>query len=197
MALPIRRAFGAGVVAYVAGFAATYFVLRMAFDTPVQHLQNQTRELFEPMLSEPNIYSSAIDSMTTIDLTAWAYHSAHFDGTGTLHENNAVVYNVLTMFDGPVVILLYAIPVLAIVMAGYYVAKKETAFADGSIDAAAGAYIALGYVPAAILNVIIFLPETAIAQVVADQYPLTVTVVISLIYAGILGAIGGMLAGRR
>ena len=171
--LPLAAGAGAGVAAYLLGYLLTYLV---------------TSGSMEERLSGFNFLADLFGSETVAvwQGVGWVFYNAHFvstRSTGGFGGSRSV--NFITQSDGSGMLLLYLVPVVLLAAAGLFVARWGGAEVTG--DAAmAGATVAVGYLPLALLGQFLFTYDGTVAPDLV-----TAVLLAGLVYPLLLGAVGG------
>lgn len=174
---PFVRGTVAGLSAYFAGYLVTYLAVSPQLDSllPIR--------AFEFFTGENPVWK----------LVGWVFYNAHFVDTNLpgLVETNAV--NFLSLSEDPAANLLYAIPIVLLVVAGAIpiIGRKRTSVGQ---DISGGASVTLGYLTPAVLGAQLF--SISLGNVTARPDILTATLLAGLLYPLLFGSIGGVLAGR-
>ena len=166
----------AGAVAYVVGYLVTY--------------------LWQSGSAEENLqaYNAIVDFLGGDPIPAWQavgwlYYNAHnvaFTtpalGSGRTAQN--------LVADGNAPMLLYLVPVVVLLLAGFVVARNASAV-DAASGARAGVTVAAGYVVLAVVGLAAFRYSVGDSTVHVD-YALGVLLA-GIVYPAVFGALGGVL----
>ncbi|WP_458208411.1 transporter [Haladaptatus sp. NG-SE-30] len=192
--LPLRRAAPAGIVAYVVGYLVTLGATAgrvgtvMALEVPGEYLDAT------PL---GQIFGSTPPQWV---VSGWLFYNAHFvptslptadamNGLGRLTNQN-----LLTEVGGSLLVL-YLLPPLLLVGAGYLVVKTGTVSgANGPRNA--GASVAVGYVPLFVVVAFIVTADAVNGPITASPAGIP-AIFLGLVYPLVFGAVGGILAEHR
>lgn len=173
----VKQGAVAGLAAFVVGLTSTF--------------------LLATIDSEIELGQSDVGSLTE---TAWIFYGGHFVDMavsfGGESETMDIFDDMATQFPE----LAYnLVPIVVLIGAGYLVATKLGALADGETGAKAGATVVAGYLPIALVGALFFEESESAGGFSASVGP---DVAQSLLLAGIIfplafGAIGGFVAYRR
>ncbi len=162
----------AGVVAYLLGYLVTYV-----------SMSSSVEERLQGFNFVANVFGG--EPISVWQAVGWLFYNAHFVRTrldGGLGPDSE---NFIAASDGGAIVLLYLVPVVLLLAAGFLLARSVDvgAPADG---AAAGAAVAVGYFPLALLGRFLFSYEGSIAPDLV-----TAMLLAGLVYPLVFGAIGG------
>lgn len=186
--IPLRRAIPAGVLAYFAQYVVAFALLGPRTGTALRAV---TVELEG---SDPAALPSLVEpTIPTWKAVGWIIHSAHNAKLLVpLPEYRVTAAVNLVAQAGGGYQLLYLLPPIILLVAGYLVARTSRTYgAQG--EQFTGASVALGYLPCCIAGGLIF--SVAIPPVAPDLLQ-------SILYAGlgypvVFGWLGGLAARRR
>ncbi len=170
---------GLGAAAYVLGYLLTYLTQRGSVDERLETF-NFLAELFggDPIPSWQGV--------------GWLFYNAHFVDTEVPAFGGTRVENFIAAGDG--LSLLYLVPPLALLAAGAVAASVARAERP-DVGATAGALVAVGYLPLAVVGAVAF--GYAVGEGTIRPDPVTAVLLAGVVYPVVLGAIGGALAGWR
>lgn len=166
----------AGAVAYVVGYLVTYLWQSGSAEESLQ------------------AYNAIVDFLGGDPIPAWqavgwVYYNAHnvaFTtpalGSGRTAQN--------LVADGNAPMLLYLVPVVLLVLAGFVVARNADAF-DAESGARAGVTVTAGYALLAVVGLLVFRYSVGDSTVHVD-YALGVLLA-GLVYPAVFGSLGGVL----
>lgn len=174
---PFGRGIVAGLVAFVAGYLVTYLWQEPGVRESLQGV-NVVIQFFGG------------DAIPAWKAVGWLYFNAHFVRTELPGLGGPQTRNFIAAGDAPA--LLYAVPVVVLLAAGFAVAWFQHA---GGVQEAAmdGATVALGYVVAAIAAAFVFAVTRGDASIAPDA--VTAVLLAGIVYPLVLGTVGGGLAG--
>lgn len=139
----------------------------------------------------------AVEESVDLEMVGLLFYNAHnvdadvpqYSVLQALEESHNFV-----VADGGSTLLLYVVPVIALVFAGALVASYTVADLEASSDAAlAGAAIVVGYFPLVVLGLFVFTVDPGEGAMRPD--PLFAIAIAGLVYPLIFGSLGGVLAG--
>jgi len=171
--LPLAAGAGAGVVAYLLGYLVTYVTQSGSVEERLQGY-NFIVELLGG------------EGITVWQAVGWLFYNAHLVSTrfeggfgGPRSEN-------FIGGDGGATVLLYLVPVVLLLVAGALLARYDGVEepADGAI---AGAAVAAGYFPLALVGRFLFSYDGSVAPDIV-----TAILLAGLVYPLVLGAVGGV-----
>ncbi|WP_053948253.1 hypothetical protein [Halolamina sediminis] len=172
--LPFGAGAGTGVAAYLLGYLISYVWLSGSIEERLE-AYNFIADLFG---GEP---------IAVWEGVGWMFYNAHFvstriDGFGGTQSQNFIAGS-----DGGSIALLYAVPIVLLLAAGLLTARLADAEApaDGAI---AGAAVAIGYFPLALLGRFLFSYQGSAAPDLV-----TAILLAGLVYPLVFGAVGGVL----
>ncbi|WP_255170618.1 hypothetical protein [Natrononativus amylolyticus] len=167
-----------GAAAYALGYLLTYLTQRGSVDERLEAF-NFVAALFG---GEP------IPSWQAV---GWLFYNAHFVDTELPALAGTRTQNFVASADGGSLALLYLLPPLALLGAGFAVATASSArtLEDGGLR---GALVVLGYLPLAVLGVVAF--GYAIGEGTVAPDAITAVGVAGVVYPVAFGGIGGAIA---
>lgn len=169
--LPLGAGAAAGIAAYLLGYLITYVWQSGSVEERLQGF-NFIATLFG---GEPIPPWQAV---------GWLFYNAHFVDT-QIRAMGTDSENFIAASDGGALALLYFVPVVLLLAAGFVLAR--TADADDAEDgAAAGASVVVGYFPLALAGAFLFSYDDTIAPALV-----TALLLAGLVYPLVLGAVGG------
>lgn len=180
--LPLREGAIYGAAAYVVGYILTYVLVSLDGEADLGQL-------------------GGTDIVSPYQVVGWVFYAAHFVDTEFTGLGMSESANLLSegTYQFPT-LLYYAIPIVALVGAGYLLADNLGLDDAESGDAArAGAMVAAGYLPLAAVGAFVFTVEesqSAMGQTVTISMgpPTTTAIVLAgIVFPVVLGAIGGLL----
>lgn len=166
----------AGAVAYVVGYLVTYLWQSGSVEESLQ------------------AYNAIVDFLGGDPIpgwqaVGWLYYNAHNVAFSTPALGSGRVSQNLVA-DGNAPMLLYLVPVVVLLAAGFVVARAGNA-SDASGGARAGATVTLGYVVLAVVGLFVF-RYTAGGATVHVEYALGVLLA-GVVYPAVVGGFGGVL----
>jgi hypothetical protein len=166
----------AGLAAWIAGYVGTYLVV----GSDVR--ESGLNWILEVLGGEPATY----------ELVGWVFYNAH--QVDTVFRGLPVRGTVTASYVGGengFTTLLYAIPIVALLVAGGAVAARRGArtTADGAV---AGVTVLAGYLVASIAGVVLFEVGVGDASAAPDAIP--AVVLAGVVYPSVIGATGGVVA---
>lgn len=190
--LPFRRSIPLGIGAYLLGYVLTFLITIgrtasvMAIEIPGRYAN--TAPLGQILDTTP------ADSV----VAGWFYYNAHLVPTSlpSPDASNGLSifanYNLINELNG-ILLVLYLIPSLLLIGVGYLTVRTGTTHGvNGARNA--GASVGFGYFPLFLIGAFLFTARATEASASPDGLQ---TVFIGLLYIGIFGAIGGVLAEKR
>lgn len=191
--LPLRRSFTVGAITYVVGYAIT-FVSTLSTSRDISQMTVSGRQADPAPLGE--ILTGVLPHWV---VSGWIYYNAHLVPTSlpTADAINGLAYltnqNILSTL-GTVYFVLYLVPPLLLIGAGYIVARTgSTPGVNGERNA--GASIAVGYFVLFLVGAFVFTSNAPDAPVSASPNGIR-TVFLGLVYTLLFGALGGILADK-
>lgn len=174
--LPVGTGAAAGVGAYLLGYLVTY----VWQSDNVREMMRGINVFLEFFGGEPIPAWKAV---------GWLFYNAHFVAvTHPTFGPGRASRNFIASGDAPV--LLYAVPLVLVATIAAVVAY--TADADGPVAGGlAGTTVAVGYLPLAIVGVVLFRATRGDATIAVD--PVTGVLLAGLVYPLVVGGIGGVL----
>ncbi len=168
-----------GVVAYVLGYLVVYVTQRSWVDEQLRTI-NVVADLFggDPIPSWQGI--------------GWLFYNAHFVDTEIPALGGTQVRNFIATADDGSLTLLYLVPPLLLVAAGFATASLA-GVRDPGESAPLGGLVAVGYLPLTILGAFAFRYAVGDGSVTPDL--LTAVVIAGVVYPVAFGAAGGAIAG--
>ncbi|GAB7012859.1 transporter [Halolamina salina] len=172
--LPVGAGAAAGIGAYLLGYLLTYVWQSGSIEERLS-AYNFIAELFG---GEPIAVWQGI---------GWLFYNAHFvatriDGFGGTQSQNFIAGS-----DGGAITLLYAVPIVLLLAAGLLTARLADADEPGD-GAIAGAAVAVGYFPLALIGRFLFSYQGSAAPDL-----ITAVLLAGLVYPLLFGAVGGVL----
>lgn len=167
----------AGVVAFVAGYLVTYL-----------WQASQVREALAGMNAILQFFGG--EQIPAWKAVGWLFFNAHFVRTQIPGLGGPQTRNFIAQGDFPA--LLYAIPVILLLAAGFFVAWTLH-LDDVQASAMSGAMVAVGYGLTAILALFAVGATRGDASISPD--PVTGILLAGIVYPLVLAGIGGALAG--
>lgn len=174
----------AGVVAYALGYVVTY--------------ASQGDAVAEQLRSF-NFLADLLggDPIPVWQGVGWLFYNAHFVRTRIPGIGGPRSENFIAAGDGGSLTLLYLVPVLALFAAGFAVAWLAGADDRDGMDSTSGALdgaaVAIGYLPLAVLGLVVF--SYAVGDGAIEPDPITAVAVAGLLYPVVWGGLGGAVAG--
>ncbi|MCG1003756.1 MULTISPECIES: hypothetical protein [Halobacterium] len=166
----------AGAVAYVLGYLVTYLWQGSTVGEQLEGY-NAIVELFGG------------DPIPTWKAVGWLFYNAHgVSFTVPTFGSGQATQNLIS--NGDASMLLYLVPAVAVVLAGFVVARYANA-SDAAAGAQAGASVLAGYVVLAAVGLFVF-EYAAGGSAIHPEYALGVLLA-GLVYPAVLGAVGGVL----
>jgi hypothetical protein len=192
--LPLRRSVPIGIITYAFGYLVTVGVT-----------SNRVNEIMAIEVSGNYVDPTPLGQIFGVTppswvLGGWLFYNAHFVPTSlpTADAMNGITTltnrTLLTTVGGPVLVL-YLLPVVFLLVAGYLVARTGTTFGANG-DRNAGASVAFGYFPVFLIGAFVLTARSPHSGVVASPAGLP-AVFLGLVYPVVFGAIGGVLADWR
>lgn len=191
---PLRRAGLGGVLTYVAGYlltvGATAGRIEAVLAVEVSGEYADAHALGAVLGPEPSLWTVA----------GWLFANAHFVPTSvptadaTRGMVATTVRNLLDAVGGPL-LLLYLVPVLLLPVAGYLVVRTSTTHGVRG-ELKTGASVGLGYGACFVGGAFLFVVEAASVPVLAGPHGVA-SIFVAIIYAPLLGALGGHVARYR
>lgn len=175
-AIPVVRGAMVGLAAWLAGYLVTYLL--------------HASDIRGSMASDVLEFLS--NDAGTWKLVGWLYHNAHFVDTtypGLVGRSSG---NALTGAEDPALTALFVVPVLALVLAGAFVARG--AATNPESGAKAGATVVVGYALATVVSA--FVLRVSIGDSPAGPALVTAVLLAGVVYPLVLGGVGGAVAGR-
>jgi hypothetical protein len=120
----------------------------------------------------------------------WLFYNAHFIPTRFPGIGGSTTRNAIADADGGSITLLYLLPPLFLIGAGYAILALSAADAP----AVAGGLVVAGYLPLAILGIVLFSYPVGDGAIEPDA--VTAVLLAGVVYPVAFGAIGGALAKR-
>jgi len=174
--LPLGAGAGTGIAAYLLGYLLTYVWQSGSVEERLAGY-NFVTELFG---GEPIAVWQGV---------GWLFYNAHFVDTRIDALGGTQSQNFIAGSDGGSLALLYLVPVLLLLAAGLLAAHVGDA--DEPVDGAtAGAAVAIGYFPLALLGRFLFSYQGSAAPDL-----ITAVLLAGLVYPLVLGAVGGVIGG--
>lgn len=180
--LPIVEGAAAGLLAWVAGYLATYLVVASNVrDSPL----NRIVEAFD-------------GAPATYEMVGWVFYNAHF--VDTVFSDVPILGSVTTTYVGGeegFTALLYAVPVVLLFLAGFAVARYRDS-RDPTAGALAGATVLSGYLLLSVAGLFLFEIAVGGASAAPDRLAggVLAGVVYPLVFAGVGGAVAGVVGNR-
>jgi hypothetical protein len=172
--LPFGVGAGAGVGAYLLGYLVSYVWLSGSIEERLAGY-NFIAELFG---GEPIAVWQGV---------GWLFYNAHFVATRIEGFGGTQSENFIAGSDGGAITLLYLVPIVLLLAAGVVIAQVADAD-DPSAGATAGAAVAIGYFPLALIGRFLFSYQGSAAPALV-----TAALLAGLVYPLVFGAIGGAL----
>ncbi|WP_115865693.1 hypothetical protein [Halorussus litoreus] len=149
--ISLRRTIPAGVLAYLAQFAVAFALLGSRVGTALQSIQ------VEMEYGDADAFTTFVDgSIPTWKAVGWFLHSAHNAKlVAPLPDFGTTLTLNLVSRTGGQFQLLYLLPPIALVAAGFLVARTSTTYGARG-EQYTGASVALGYVPCCIVGGLLF-----------------------------------------
>jgi len=172
--LPLGAGAVTGLAAYVLGYLISYVWLSGSIEERLA-AYNFIAELFG---GEPIAVWQGV---------GWMFYNAHFVSTRIAGFGGTQSQNFIAGSDGGSIALLYAVPIVLLLAAGLLTARLADADepADGAI---AGAAVAIGYFPLALLGRFLFSYQGSAAPDLV-----TAVLLAGLVYPLVLGSVSGVL----
>lgn len=186
--LPIARGAVGGVAAYVVGYLLTY----------VWH-SDTAREMLRGINFFLEFFGG--EPIATWKAVGWLFYNAHFVAvTHPTFGRGQGQTNFIA--SGDVSVLLYAVPLVLVLVAAAVIAYTSDAEAPAA-GGLAGSLVVVGYLPLALIGVLVFRATRDGATIAID--PVTGILLAGIVYPVVVGAIGGVFgsafvdesAGRR
>lgn len=166
----------AGAVAYVLGYLLTYLWQGSSVQDSLQNY-NAIVELFGG------------DPIPTWQAVGWLFYNAHgVSFTVPSLGSGQATRNLIA--DGSAPMLLYLVPAVVVVLAGFVLARRANA-TDASGGAQVGARVVVGYVVLAVAGLFVF-EYAAGGSTIHPEYALGVLLA-GVVYPAVFGGIGGAL----
>jgi hypothetical protein len=166
----------AGAVAYVVGYLVTYLWQSGAVEEALQGY-NFIAEFFGG------------DPIPAWQAVGWLYYNAHNVAfTTPALGSGRTAQNLVANGDAPM--LLYLVPVVALLLAGFVVARGGNA-GDAESGVRAGVTVTLGYAVLAVIGLFVFRYSVGDSSIHVD-YALGVLLA-GIVYPAVFGALGGLL----
>lgn len=169
-----------GAGAYVLGYLLVYLTQRGSV---------------EERLSAFNVVTDLLggDPIPPWQAVGWLYYNAHFVATRLPGIGGPTTRNFIANADDGALTLLYLVPPLLLLGAGYAVATLSDADAP-DVGGVAGALAVAGYLPLAVLGIVLFSYGTGDGSIAPDA--ITAVLLAGVVYPVVFGALGGALGGR-
>jgi len=174
---PLIRGTVVGVATFLAGYLATYL-----------WQASRVRESLSGINAILQFFGG--EQIPAWKAVGWLFFNAHFVRTQFPGFGGMQSQNFIASGDFPA--LLYAVPVLFLLAAGFLLAWIRTP-ADLQQGAMDGATIAIGYAVVAVVAVFLFGASRGDASIAPD--PITGVLLAGIVYPLVLGAVGGAIAG--
>jgi len=184
----LRERLGPGIVAGLAAYAVGYVL------TYVSH-----SDAVEEQLSGFNFFADLLggDPIPTWQGVGWLFYNAHFVRTQIPGLGGPRSENFIAAGDDGSLTLLYLVPVLALVAAGFAVVRfadtddedDENDPASGAVD---GASVIVGYLPLAVIGLFVFSYTVGDGAIEPDV--VTGIALAGVIYPAACGGVGGAVA---
>lgn len=170
--LPLARGAVAGVAAYLGGYLLTYLA---------------TSSTMEERLSGFNFIVNVFggEPIAVWQGVGWLFYNAHFVSTRVTGFGGSRSVNFIAESDGGAAVLLYLVPVAMLAAAGLLVARQDDA-TERSDAAEAGAAVAAGYFPLAVIGRFLFQYDGSVAPDLV-----TAVLLAGVVYPLAIGAAGG------
>lgn len=166
----------AGAVAYALGYLFAYITQASAI---------------EERLSEFNVFADLFggDPVPTWKAVGWVFYNGHFVDTRVPSlVGGSQLTNFVSQADGALLSLLFVVPPVLLVAAGF--AASRIAEASEPVDGAkAGALVLVGYLPLAAIGVVLFRYAVGDGTVAPDL--VTAVLLAGAVYPAVFGAVGG------
>ena len=172
--VPFGAAAGTGVAAYLLGYLITYVWQSGSVEERLEGY-NALASLFG---GEP---------VTVWQGVGWLFYNAHFVNT-RIDALGGTQSQSFIGGDGGATVLLYLVPIVLLLAAGLLTARAADA-TDPSAGATAGAAVAIGYFPLALIGRFLFSYQGSAAPALV-----TAALLAGLVYPLLLGAVGGVFA---
>lgn len=195
----IKTGAAAGAVAFVAGLLTT---ILLASPSSGDDLIDITYSAQGQSQSDTLAWQDGSEFPEAWKVAGWVYHEAHFATTDVSFSMSGGIsdqVDVSTSFAMEPSLLVHALPIVALGIAGYYVASQHRV--DELAEAAShGAHVVAGYLPLAVLSVFVLTWEdTGSSQGMQGSMSvqpelLTAALLTGLLFPIVLGAIGGAAA---
>jgi hypothetical protein len=171
---------GGGAGAYLLGYLLVYLTQRGSV---------------EDRLSAFNVVTDLLggDPIPIWKGVGWLFYNAHFVATRVPGIGGSTTRNFIANADDGALTLLYLLPPLFLAGGGYAVVALSAT--DLSVPGwTAGALVIVGYLPLAVLGVLLFGYPTGDGAIAPDA--ITAVLLAGAVYPAAFGAIGGAIAGR-
>ncbi len=166
-----------GVGAYLLGYLLVYITQR-----------GSVEERFSAFNAAADLLGG--DPIPVWQGVGWLFYNAHFVAIRVPGIGGTTTQNAIADADGAVSTLLYLLPPVILVGAGYAVTTLSTP----DVPAMAGAFTVVGYLPLAILGIVLFSYSVGDGAIEPDA--VTAVALAGIVYPAVFGAIGGAAAGR-
>ncbi|WP_049980515.1 hypothetical protein [Halolamina rubra] len=174
--LPLGAGAGTGIAAYLVGYLLTYVWQSGSVEERLAGY-NFVTELFG---GEPIAVWQGV---------GWLFYNAHFVDTQFDAFGGTQSQNFIAGSEGGSLALLYLVPVVLLLAAGLLTARVGDAD-EPAAGATAGAAVAIGYFPLALIGRFLFSYQGSAAPDIV-----TAILLAGLVYPLVLGAVGGAIGG--
>jgi hypothetical protein len=172
--LPFGAGAGAGVGVYLLGYLVSYVWLSGSVEERLEGY-NFVAQLFG---GEPIAVWQGV---------GWLFYNAHFVDTRVEGFGGTQSQNFIAGGDGGAITLMYLVPIVLLLAAGVVTARVADAD-DASAGATAGAAVAIGYFPLALIGRFLFSYQGSAAPTLV-----TAVLLAGAVYPLVFGAVGGAL----
>lgn len=183
--ISLRRTIPAGVLAYLAQYAVAFALLGSRTGTALQSIQ------IEAAYGDPEAFTTFLDgTIPAWKAVGWFLHSAHNAKLiAPLPDLGQTLTLNLVARTGGQYQLLYLLPPIVLLVAGFVVARTATTYGARG-EQYTGASVALGYLPCCVAGGLLFSVGTP---------TISPSLVTSILYAGVgypvvFGYLGGLAA---
>ena len=173
--------FGAasGTIAYVLGYLVVYVTQRSDV---------------EEQLSTFNVITDLFggDPIPAWQAVGWLFYNAHFVDTEIPGFGGSRVENFIASSDDGTLTLLYLVPPLLLLAAGFataYLAEVD----EPGVGAPVGALVTVAYLPLAVAGAFVFAYTIGDGTIAPDV--VTAVLLAGVVYPAVFGGVGGALAG--
>ena len=170
---------GIGAIAYVLGYLFVYVTQR-----------NDVEEQLSAFNFITDLFGS--DPIPAWQAVGWLFYNAHFVDTEIPGFGGARVRNFIAASDDGSLTLLYLVPPLLLLAAGFAAAFLANVD-DPAVGVPVGASVTLAYLPLAIAGVFVFAYTIGDGSIAPDL--VTAVLLAGVVYPAVFGSAGGAIAG--